>query len=80
MSETKDAPFTEMATRILHNQESTFGGAFVVQPPGGDPASTLILTDGDEAQFWMLLQGLITARMEILRQKEAQAASMYGRR
>ena len=79
MSEKAD-PFTEMAARIAHNEGSKFGGAFVVQPPGGDPASTLILTDGDEAQFWMLLQGLIPLAWRFLRQKEAQAMSIYGRR
>ena len=48
-------PFTEMAARIDHNVESTFGGAVVIVPPaqGGNKIELLMLdAKGDPAQFW----------------------------
>jgi hypothetical protein len=43
-----------MATQISHNNDSTFGGAVVIVPPGdGKPVELLMLdAQGDEGQFW----------------------------
>lgn len=51
--------FRAMADKIELNDDSAFGGAFVIIPPanGGDPVETLIL-DGrqDPSQFWSILK------------------------
>lgn len=80
MSEEEKPPtdaerFANMAERIEHNKESTFGGAFVIVIPGGlvAPLESLILdTQGDPAQFLMLLQAKIAQIMEDLKTRERQ--------
>lgn len=76
-------PFTEMATRIEHNADNKFGGAFVIVPPleGGDIMEVLVLDQGNSAaQFWMVLNAKCKMALEAIAEKEAQANSMYGRR
>lgn len=49
--------FDAMAKRIVHNAGQSFGGAFVIVPPNGDPIETLILdAKQDPAQFWSLIK------------------------
>lgn len=49
--------FGAMAKRIVHNAGQSFGGAFVIVPPNGDPIETLILdAKQDPAQFWSLIK------------------------
>jgi hypothetical protein len=47
----------EMAERIDRNADGSFGGAFVLLPPGGEPVKTLLIDSGkDPAQFWGTLK------------------------
>ena len=65
--------FAEMAKRIEHNADSTFGGAFVICVPGGmvEPMEALILdSKGDAAQFLMVLQSKIAMVLEEIKDRE----------
>ena len=67
--------FANMAKRMEHNVDSTFGGAFVIVPPqgAGEPMEALILdTQGDPAQFLMLLQAKITHALQQIDSRERQ--------
>jgi len=73
--------FDAMAKRVRHNQDSTFGGCFVIVPPesGGDAMDTLILDNkGNPAQFWMILQARSKMELEKLEAQERLGQS-YGR-
>lgn len=75
--------FASMAERIRHNQDSsTFGGAWVIIPPGegGIPMETLILdSKGDPAQFYMLLMAKSKNALDELQTKERMRQG-YGQR
>lgn len=65
--------FRQMADRIDHNKDSTFGGAAVIVPPqnGGEPVVVLVLDEkGDPAQFWGTI--LTRAQLEVSRLTERQ--------
>ena len=77
------ARFTNMANVITHNDDTGFGGAFVIVPPkdGGDALETLILdTKQDAAQFWILLQSKCQAQIAALDSANRQQQAGYGRR
>jgi hypothetical protein len=84
MSNTSD-PFTEMAARILLNEDQGFGGAFVIVPPGEEPKPrVMLMLDNAEnpAMFWSSLQTVCGIALKELEQEETQAAGfgMMGRR
>lgn len=73
-------PFTKMAERIDKNEGESFGGAFVIVPPvgAGDPMQSLMFNTGtDNAQFWLMLQGMINTALANI---QANQANPYGRR
>lgn len=74
-------PFKKMAASIEHNGEASFGGAFVIVPPGGgDAKQTLILNpDADVAQFWGMLQAICQIALAEIARSE-QAGGFGGRR
>ena len=74
--------FRQMADRIDHNKDSTFGGAAVIIPPlnGGEPVVMLLLDEkGDPAQFWGTI--LTRAQMEVQKlQNQSQVQRAFGAR
>lgn len=79
----RSKPFSEMAEKIIHNEQSPFGGAVVIVPPdnGGGVISTLILdTSGDAAQFWALLQTKCKYELEQLGNNNRNAQAGFPRR
>lgn len=53
VSEKRAALFEEMARQIRLNKDATFGGAFLVVPPGdGEPFSSLMLNQEEQSIFW----------------------------
>jgi len=75
----------EMADQIDRNEDSGFGGCFVIIPPdgGGKPISVLLLDSSqDAAQFW----GLISPKAQMALQdlmnqtKNSQAGQSFVRR
>ena len=64
-------PFRDMADRIDLNKDQGFNGAFVVVPPGGGFASTLVLNDEEApSMFWSLVK--TRAEIEISKLDEAE--------
>ena len=85
MSQMNDiaARFTNMSNVITHNDDSGFGGAFVIVPPkdGGDVMETLILDNRQDAvQFWTLLQVKCQTQIAALDSANRQVQAGYGRR
>jgi hypothetical protein len=81
VSETRKevVPFADMATAIDHNAASSFGGAFVIVPPGGGPVLQTLLLDPsmNPLQFWwMIKQKADEAAQEI---ENAQRRGAFGR-
>lgn len=79
MTDTPDAPFSKMAERIAHNAGSTFGGAFVIVPPGLDavPVEILFLDPNpNPAQFWGTIQA--KAQMALADLEERQRRLPQG--
>ena len=74
--------FFEMQQRILKNDESTFGGAFVIVPAegAGEPLETLILdARPDPAQFWQML--LVKCQIMLGEiEAKSRANQAFGRR
>ena len=55
--------FKEMAIKIDHNANTTFGGAAVIVAPDGEKVELLLLdASADPAQFW----GTVSSRIEII--------------
>lgn len=51
--------FEDMARQIRLNKDAKFGGAFLVIPPGdGDPFSSLMLNQEEQAIFWSSIKTL----------------------
>lgn len=74
--------FTQMAEAIERNKDATFGGAFVVMPPGPEAVSveTLILdSKQDEAQFWNMLMTKCQMMLAEIDQRQRTAA-VFGKR
>lgn len=74
--------FARMAERVLHNADSTFGGAVVIIPPknAGEQIELLMLdSSGDPAQFWSTIQTRIALVMDKLKEQERTAVA-FGRR
>lgn len=74
--------FSRMAERVLHNQDSVFGGAVVIIPPknAGEQIELLMLDSaGDPAQFWSTIQTRIAIVMDKLKDQERNA-NAFGRR
>ena len=65
--------FTNMAKRIEHNTDSTFGGAFVIVPPpgAGEPIEALLLDEkADPVQFLKLLESKIKHNLDEIDARE----------
>lgn len=74
--------FARMCERILHNQDSVFGGAVVIVPPknAGEQIDLLMLdAQGSPAQFWSTIQTRIALVMKQLDEQERNMAA-FGRR
>ena len=64
-------PFRAMAEQIEHNADAGFGGAFVIQPPGGEPLRMLFLNPSpDAAVFWGTLKTTIDMALAELAQQQ----------
>lgn len=75
-------PFTDMAQRIEHNTDATFGGAVVIIPPknAGEQIELLMLDSaGDAAQFWSTIKTRIDLVLDKLRDQERNVQG-FGRR
>ena len=75
--------FARMAERVLHNQDSVFGGAVVIVPPknAGEQIELLMLDSaGDPAQFWSTIQTRIAIVMDKLKDQERNVNAFGGRR
>jgi hypothetical protein len=74
-------PFRTMASRVDHNEASSFGGAAVIIPPsgGGNLVEVLILDPKNSpAQFWATLKTRIDMELAALdEQQRGQRA--FGR-
>lgn len=58
--------FRAMADRIERNPEAEFSGAFVVVTASGAEISMLVVDKKkDDASFWGLVQGRVTAEAEV---------------
>lgn len=69
-------PFRGMADRITANDASSFAGAFVIVPPGGEVVELLMLSGKMEpSAFWAQLK--VMAEMTI---REIDAAERGGYR
>lgn len=62
-----------MARKIDLNQANGFGGAVVIQPPGGGESVSILTLDGgdDPAFFWATLQSKIGMLIEQIRDRES---------
>jgi hypothetical protein len=75
--------FQDMADRIRHNADQSFGGAFVIIPPanGGDPLETLILdAKQDPAQFFTLLKVKCDMAIGLIEDQRRNQQGPFGRR
>ena len=66
-------PFKEMAQQIEHNGDAGFGGAFVIQPPGGGEALRMLFLNpnADPAVFWGFVKTTIDVALAELAQQQA---------
>lgn len=72
--------FTDMASAIKHNADSSFGGAFCISPPegAGEVISTLILDrQQDPILFWKSLMERAAATVSRL-EELARSQSAFG--
>ena len=82
--ETKHAAaafYREMAARIEHNDPASYGGSFVVVPPGdhSEPMTLLILDPKqDPVQFWGLLKIKAEVALNAL-EEISRGQSAFGR-
>lgn len=76
------ASFRQMADRIDHNQDGSFGGAVVIVPPGdGEPINLLMLDPSqDIVSFWMTLQTKVQATIATLDESARRQNTQFGRR
>lgn len=75
--------FRRMADAIEHNENSGFGGAFVIIPPpeGGSPIETLILdSKQDPVQFWVLLKSKCDIQITLAEQAARSQQAGFGQR
>lgn len=73
--------FKKMAALIEQNEGSTFGGAYVIIPPGQDAKAMEVLvldTQQDQAQFFMLLHAKVQSALQQIDDQQRKA-QMYGR-
>ena len=65
-SEARAKLFDDMAAQIRLNKEATFGGAFLMIPPDGDPFSSLMLNQAEPSIFWAAVKTLADVAMAAL--------------
>jgi hypothetical protein len=65
--------FERMAAQIRLNKDATFGGAFLVIPPGeGEPFSSLMLNQDEPSIFWGAVKTLAEVAMGALERAARQ--------
>jgi len=64
-------PFKEMAAEIDHNANAGFGGAFVIQPPGGAEALRILFLNPnpDPSVFWGTLKTTVDVALAEIAQQ-----------
>ena len=67
--------FEKMAIQIRLNKDATFGGAFLLVPPGADaePMSSLMLNQDQPGIFWASIQTLADLAIKESDQLQRQA-------
>jgi hypothetical protein len=71
--EKRAAMFEQMAAQIRLNKDATFGGAFLVIPPGeGEPFSSLMLNQDEPSIFWGAVKTLAEVAMGALERAARQ--------
>lgn len=65
--------FDAMAAQIRLNKDATFGGAFLMVPPEGDPFSSLMLNQAEPSIFWAAIQTLSKVALDILDRSQRQS-------
>src|SRR5229473_6751467 len=74
-SEARALLFEQMAAQIRLNKEATFGGAFLMVPPSGDPFSSLMLNQDEPSIFWAAVKTLADVAMQSLDPRNRQGFS-----
>lgn len=71
-------PFNEMASLIEKNE--AFSGAFVIQPPSGDPITYMqVDNQRNEAMFWSNVITLAKTQIELLDDTSRRQQAGWGR-
>lgn len=72
--------FHAMGYRIEANDKESFGGAYVILPPGNRPPIEVLVLDSqqDAAQFFMLLQAKIKTALDQIEADERKSM-VFGR-
>jgi hypothetical protein len=72
-TEKRAVMFEQMAAQIRLNKDATFGGAFLVIPPGeGEPFSSLMLNQDEPSIFWGAVKTLAEVAMGALERAARQ--------
>jgi len=72
-SEDRAQLFENMAAQVRLNKDATFGGAFLMVPPGGaEPFSSLMLNQEQPAIFWSAIQTLSKVALDELERTQRQ--------